>query len=102
VARNRTNLELAGEVEGESSTLAEHFKRGNAQPIPSVYQLVGEVEGESSTLAEHFKRGNAESIPSVYQLVGEEEEGETQGLRRPRISWDGGAGGGGGGGSEDF
>ena len=73
VARNRTNLELAGEV-----------------------------EGESSTLAEHFKRGNAESIPSVYQLVGEEEEGETQGLRRPRISWDGGAGGWGGGGSEDF
>jgi len=44
------------------------------------------VEGDIPTLAEHFKRGNPESMPPVYQLVGEE-EGETQGLRHQRISW---------------
>jgi len=29
-----------GAVEGESSTLAEHFKRGNPEPMPPVYCYV--------------------------------------------------------------
>ena len=60
-------------MEGESPTLAEHFRRGNPGPTPPVYQLVGEEEGGSLTLAEHYRRRNLGPTLPAYQLVGEKE-----------------------------
>jgi len=50
VAGNRTNLEMvgAGEVEGDSPTLAEHFRRGNLgpkSPVVMVWHYLG-LRGE--------------------------------------------------------
>jgi len=62
--------------------------------IELTWSWLGKVEGETSTLAEHFRRENLRSTPPVYQLVGEKEgagrtfpKGETQDLRHQGISW---------------
>jgi len=93
LARDRTSLETvgAGEVEGDSSTLAVHSWRENLGPTPPCDATSAGVGGDSPTLSEYIRRRGEPRAYATSVWAGRE---GGQGLRHQRISRYGEGGGG--------
>jgi len=68
-------------VEGDSPTLAEHFRRGNQGPTPPCLATSAGMAGLGGGSPKTTEGGNPGPTPSVHQLVGEE-EGQAEHFRR--------------------